>query len=191
MDKERKLDSRVARTKAAIRRAYLKLLGQKDVDAITVTDVAQRASVDRKTIYNYYAGTAAILDDLENELVHAVSGMIRDDEIGAFLHDPLGFLQAVTKAFDRNDPQALLVKNKRSRVLDKLGASLKTRVSLFLAEYIEPSRRQFSALYAEFITSGVVSVYRDWLRGGRVQPLEEIARQVRQLSEGSMASFLL
>jgi len=189
--KMRKADSRIPRTRAAIRQAFLDLLGSKDVDDITVTDIAQQASLDRKTIYNYYAGTAAILDDLENELVNAVTAMIHDEDLKRVLSDPFGFLDAVTRAFDQRDPEEVLVKNRRSRVLDKLGTSLKTRVSAFLSEHVVPAKRQFSALYAEFLTSGVVSVYRGWLAGGRTQSLEEIARQVRQLLDGSMASFLL
>ena len=61
MRRKRKADSRIPRTRAAIRKAYLGLLGQKDAADITVTDVAQAAALDRKTIYNYYPSVSAII----------------------------------------------------------------------------------------------------------------------------------
>ena len=68
--KKRKADSRIPRTRAAIRKAYLGLLGQKEASEITVTDIAQEAALDRKTIYNYYASPAAILEELEDEVFY-------------------------------------------------------------------------------------------------------------------------
>ena len=193
MKLQRKADSRIPRTRAAIRRAYLELLGQKDVDAITVTDIASAASLDRKTIYNYYASAAAILDELENELVEKVSGVLRDSDFAHWRSDPFGYLDAVTRAFDLNAELSapLLQKNRRSRVLDKLADTLSERVGEYLRQYILPARRPFARLYADFLTSGVVSVYREWLAHGRAQSLEEIARQVRQLLEAGIASLLV
>ena len=122
MKKERKCDSRVARTKAAIRRAYLKLLGQKDGGTITVTDIAEAADVDRKTVYNYYEGVTAIRDELEDELVRLVAKAIGEADLERCPRDPLGFLQAVTNAFAAHDELTvpLMRKSKYSQVLQKL-----------------------------------------------------------------------
>ena len=192
MKLQRKADSRIPRTRAAIRKAYLGLLAQKDADAITVTDVAQAASLDRKTIYNYYASASAILDELENELVAKVCGAIRDSDFSRWLSDPFGYLDAVTRAFDRNTDLSapLLTRPRRTRVLDKLTECVSEQVLSFLNERVSPAKRPFTRLYAEFWTNGVASVYRDWIANGRVQPLEEVARQVRQLLESGISALI-
>ena len=80
MRKKRQADRRVAKSKAAIRAAYLHLMQTKDASEITVTDIAQQADVDRKTVYNYYEGTEAILEELENELVARVGTMFSEND---------------------------------------------------------------------------------------------------------------
>lgn len=192
MKLHRKADSRIPRTRAAIRNAYLGLLTEKDAAAITVTDVAAAASLDRKTIYNYYASATAILDELENELVGKVGGMLREMDFAGWLRDPFGFLDAVTRAFDAHEELTtpLVKRNKSSHVLDKLRTAVSERVGTTLSECIAPAKRQYARLYADFLTSGIVTVYREWLARGRKQPLEEIARQIQQLLDGSLSTFI-
>ena len=191
--KKRKADSRIPRTRAAIRKAYLGLLGQKEASEITVTDIAQEAALDRKTIYNYYASPAAILEELEDDLVHTVGNAVSDTAYLSGGDDPFGFLQAVTNAFNANDDLTtpLLKKNKSSRVLDKLAAMVSVRFGASLEKRIKPSKKRYAKLYAEFLTSGIVSVYRDWIEAGMQQSLEEISKQVTLLVRGGMTSFIV
>ena len=192
MRRKRKADSRIPRTRAAIRKAYLGLLGQKDAADITVTDVAQAAALDRKTIYNYYPSVSAILEELENELVHTVDGVVHESDFSRCEGDPFGFLQAITNAFNAHDELAtpLLKKNKTSHVLDQLAALISVRVDGFLGKRVEPSKRPYTKLYADFLTSGIVSVYRDWINAGMQQSLEEISKQVKLLIRSGVTSFI-
>ena len=191
--KKRKADSRIPRTRAAIRKAYLGLLGQKEASEITVTDIAQEAALDRKTIYNYYASPAAILEELEDDLVHTVGNAVSNTAYLSGGDDPFGFLQAVINAFNANDDLTtpLLKKNKSSRVLDKLAAMVSVRFGASLEKRIKPSKKRYAKLYAEFLTSGIVSVYRDWIEAGMQQSLEEISKQVTLLVRGGMTSFIV
>lgn len=185
MSTPRKTDSRVLRTKAAIRGAYLSLLGQKNADMITVTDVASAADVDRKTVYNYYDGSGAILDELENELVSSVSTMFRGSDFVRFARDPFGLLDAVTRAFDSHpdlsDP--LVRNNKNSNVLSKLAEKFSAQLTPALKAQLQPQMQKYARLYADFLSNGICSVYRDWILGGMQQSLEEIAGQLRVMTD--------
>src|SRR5215467_15560421 len=65
-------DRRVRRTQAALQRALIDLVGERDLSQISVADVADRADVSRSTFYDHYtdvhelAETActSMLDDL-------------------------------------------------------------------------------------------------------------------------------
>ena len=102
-------------------------------------------------------------------------------------------MQAVTNAFNANDDLTtpLLKKNKSSRVLDKLAAMVSVRFGASLEKRIKPSKKRYAKLYAEFLTSGIVSVYRDWIEAGMQQSLEEISKQVTLLVRGGMTSFIV
>ena len=183
---QKRPDSRVLKTKAAIRDAYLRLLEQKDADLITVTDVALAADVDRKTIYNYYVGSDAILDELENELVSSVSTSIREKDLIRFIRDPFGFLDVITRAFDSqpNLSYPLIQKSKASMVFSKLAERFSAQLAPVLKKQLHPQKQPYAKLYADFLSSGIVSVYRDWVINGMQQPLEEISRQLRILTGG-------
>lgn len=48
---DQKTDKRVIKTKHAIYKAFVELLNEKDINQITITDVAKRANINRKTFY--------------------------------------------------------------------------------------------------------------------------------------------
>ena len=67
--RDRKEDRRVRRTRTNIRRAFLELLDEKNYTQITVTELAERADINRKTFYAYYTGMEDLLFDMEKEIL--------------------------------------------------------------------------------------------------------------------------
>ena len=53
MSSPEKTDLRVIKTKKAIRNAFAELLSEKDIQKITIKDIADTAVINRKTFYNY------------------------------------------------------------------------------------------------------------------------------------------
>ena len=49
-----KSDPRIRKTRSAIRGAFIRLMQEKDFDAITVKDIAECAQINRKTFYAHY-----------------------------------------------------------------------------------------------------------------------------------------
>ena len=66
---QKKEDRRVVRTKKAIRSAFAELLSEKDYNDITVTDIAERADINRKTFYLHYTSLDDLVDEIEHEMV--------------------------------------------------------------------------------------------------------------------------
>ena len=63
----KKQDRRIIKSKKAIKKAFMSILATKDINDITIKNIADLADVDRKTVYNYYNGTYEILNEIENE----------------------------------------------------------------------------------------------------------------------------
>ena len=78
VETKKRQDRRVQRTKKSIRNAFLHLLADKDLEKISVKEIADCADVDRKTVYNYYNGVYDILDDLESDLAHDFENAIEN-----------------------------------------------------------------------------------------------------------------
>jgi len=69
-------DPRVLRTRQLIREAFSVLLQKKEFDAITIKDIAQRATINRATFYAHYEDKYALMDDITTL---ALENMIPED----------------------------------------------------------------------------------------------------------------
>ncbi|MGH2520899.1 MAG: TetR/AcrR family transcriptional regulator [Anaerolineales bacterium] len=59
---EKKVDPRVKRTRQWLQQALLDLMAEKNFEAITVQDIAERASVNRVTFYAHFTDKYALLE---------------------------------------------------------------------------------------------------------------------------------
>jgi AcrR family transcriptional regulator len=70
------------RTRELIAGAALELFLERGFDAVTIADVAQRADVDVKTIYNYFGSKADLFYHRLEELQESLLAAIREREAG-------------------------------------------------------------------------------------------------------------
>ncbi|MFP8907952.1 MULTISPECIES: TetR/AcrR family transcriptional regulator [Streptomyces] len=64
-----RVDPRVLRTRALLREAALAIAAERDVDSMTIADIAERATVNRATVYQHYRDRdALLLDAMEEEV---------------------------------------------------------------------------------------------------------------------------
>lgn len=68
----RESDKRVIRTKKAIKGALFRIMETKDLTDITISELADEASVNRRTFYTHYNSITEILDEIEAELIVAM-----------------------------------------------------------------------------------------------------------------------
>ncbi|MGW4796820.1 TetR/AcrR family transcriptional regulator [Nonomuraea sp. NPDC004297] len=75
---EEHADPRVRRTQAALRATLIELVQHRDLSAISVADVAERAGVSRSTFYDHYRDVhelaAAACTAMIDELIEAIPG---------------------------------------------------------------------------------------------------------------------
>jgi AcrR family transcriptional regulator len=65
----KRVDPRVQRTRALLRAAVLELATEREPDAITIAQVAERATINRATVYQHYRDREELLlDAMESEL---------------------------------------------------------------------------------------------------------------------------
>ncbi|MBT2758056.1 TetR/AcrR family transcriptional regulator [Mesobacillus foraminis] len=62
-----KVDRRIAKSQKAIKKAVIELMSEKSFDAITIQDIADRANVNRGTIYLHYTDKYDLLDKMIEE----------------------------------------------------------------------------------------------------------------------------
>lgn len=71
-----KIDRRQARTKQLLHKALMQLIDEKGIDGITVTDVANRADVNRGTFYLHYRDVPDMMDQIKEEVFSSIQRIV-------------------------------------------------------------------------------------------------------------------
>ena len=176
------MDRRVIRTKKAIRNAFAQLLSVKELDDITVKDIAELADINRKTFYNYYSGVHMILEETENEIVEDFEAAIRDLPPDKLVREPyllFSRLSAIINA-DIDFYEPLMKVNRSSSLIAKVSEMLKQKVRESYAAFSRIDAETFNIM-VDFTFSGLFSVYQSWFNSERRQSIGEISRTLSTL----------
>lgn len=176
------MDRRVIRTKKAIRNAFAQLLSVKELDDITVKDIAELANINRKTFYSYYSGVHMILEETENEIVEDFEAAIRDLPPDKLVREPyllFSRLSAIINA-DIDFYEPLMKVNRSSRLIAKVSEMLKQKLRESYAAFSRVGEETFNIM-VDFTFSGLFSVYQSWFNSERRQSIGEISRTLSTL----------
>lgn len=149
-----------------LEKSFLQLLSEKPYEKITVTDVTAAADLNRGTFYAHFESMDALRDQVFDELTKTLSALI-DRAIGAsFIEDPQPVLTEIGRYLEAN--RELLQRLMESKTLEPFLQSLRASLSEHIHAYLtkaDPSEAQRSVLVADYLSYGMLGVYRAWLMG--------------------------
>ena len=76
-------DKRVIRTKKAIKAALFRIMEEKDISSISISELTQEANVNRRTFYTHYRNITDILDEIEGNLVQSLGKLVKGIDLKA------------------------------------------------------------------------------------------------------------
>ena len=184
-------ERRVRKTKRAIRNAFAALLAEKDVNQITVKDIADRADINRKTFYNHYRGVYQVMDEIENNIVDDFDLMLREASGSIDLRNPAMIYEKLTQLLQKDIDfyGNLLCMNGNNSLRDKLFSQLKAHALVSMQSRL-PIAQQELELGIHFTFSGLMSVYQHWFQSDRTLSLDELTKTVSRLSFYGVSDFL-
>ena len=185
------IDRRVVKTKRAIKEAFAKLLTQKDINDITISDIAAEANINRKTFYNYYGGIYEVVGEIEDDIVRLIDKEVTGIGFQNSLQSPYLIFEKLTKVIktDTDFFGYLLGMNANVSLERKIADLLKSKFKMFVLQDVEISELRLN-LMAEFIISGMVAVYRRWFNSDRSEPIETISKEMQLLAFEGLNGFL-
>ena len=169
----RRSDLRVIKTKRSIHTAFAELLTEKDMDDITVTDIACRAMINRKTFYNNYRGVYELVDELENEIVRTFDAAMREID---FVENPYAVFVKLTDIInsDMDFYGALLRSSRNAGLIHKIRLTLQSKAQERFESRFDVPHERLSVML-DYAVSGMVAVYQSWFNSERRQSIEEIS----------------
>ncbi len=170
-------DKRVIRTKKAIKAALFKIMENKDISAITISELTAEANVNRRTFYTHYRNLTDILNEIEGDLVAALKELVDKFDENEFETSTynlfLGLDRLITVDFDyyfhlvRVDMRGMLMSRLKNVIkisADSLVGSLSHKPG------------SDAAVVSAFIVGGFFNTYLEWHNKPGDMPIERHAQ---------------
>jgi AcrR family transcriptional regulator len=149
---ERRPDPRVARTQKLIRDAFTSLLGEKTFEAVSVQDIAERATVNRATFYAHYPDKFALAESMIRE--DAATRLLEGDPLKEA--DTRKLLLAVAK-----NVFAYVASHRECRIDRDFEIQLAKAMEIELGAFLQPTFEHCTAL---LVASALVGSAMNWRR---------------------------
>lgn len=174
-----KVDRRIAKSQVAIKKAVTELMAEKSFDDITIQDIADRADVNRGTIYLHYTDKYDLLDKMieehiENlrELCQSASEMtFQEGNYVWYEYFESNYLFFSTMLASKGAPYF------RSRFLDLVVEEYRAEMD----EEIEKNEGLNEEVILQFFGSAVVGSVEWWFKNGMPLPARDMAEQTGAL----------
>lgn len=177
-------DLRVIKTRRNIRGALIELMREKELGAISVSELSMRAMINRKTFYRHYRTVNDVVTELENEILSEFSDILKSAnksvlDVGSVFREISGLITKRKELFDLMKINPDIFNN------GKIKAMLRRTLEVSLKNINALSDENTLSAVSEFMVSGVLALYAGWFDGGCSGDLEFLTNiSVKMVTEG-------
>lgn len=175
----KKMDRRVEKTKHAIKEAYFGILMEGRGKKLTITEIARRANIDRKTFYLHYGSVEDIIREFTKEKVEEIVRSLKEVIVFEDSFRIKQVFERLNKAVYENlEVFEFLSKNKEyDYFIEQMRKMLVQIVVESGGKYFSMQENELK-FYAEFFVSGIISAYTFWLSTGMPISIDEMSDNV-------------
>lgn len=150
-----------------IRTAFAKLLNEKDINRITVSDIVREADICRGTFYSYYLDVFDLYEQVEKECINDIVAFIEEEGITDFLENPKKSIDRFISYVNRNREyyRLLLLSTGVDEFSKRLSALFAERLLDEISVYSNILSRPEIMVYLSFLATAVKGVLLQWISG--------------------------
>lgn len=183
-------DLRIVKTRTNIKNSLIDLLAEKNVSKITVTELAEKAMINRKTFYRHYNTVQDVVDDINYDMINdVISHAKKSDRDGNNLVNQLNFI-GLSIVENKEQINKIL---KNSPEVFGSGRSvelLKRFVEVSIRPVLNFKNETKLKYLVEFVVSGFISVYVRWFNDGCAESAEKLADAVNEFVLGALSEYV-
>lgn len=180
------------RSRRFIRNAFMELLREKTFDKITVTDIVNRADINRSTFYAHYSDVKSLVEEIQKEVIERSIALVKGINFLELLNSPRPFLRNLMEIANENR-ELYMVLGKwalSNNQLEQIKVIL-VQKAMELSEIPAEIRTQKNfEIRVNFFIGGIVNVYQQYLMGTLVTTDEEIVADIAELIKSSSHTIL-
>lgn len=177
------MDKRVQKTRASIREAYISLLMEKKSLKMTVTELARRADIDRKTFYLHYDTTDDVLKDCNQQVIQKLLKILQEQNFFSEVFNTACLYSAMNQVVSEQIDffRHIAMMECADSFWEQSKEALAVGVSDIYKEKVNISQEALS-LYSRFVLTGTIEIYREWLKGNLSFTLDELGKLTSEVA---------
>lgn len=183
-------DLRIVKTRTNIKNSLIDLLAEKNVSKITVTELSEKAMINRKTFYRHYHTVQDVVDDINYDMINdVISHAKKSDRDGNNLVNQLNFI-GISIVENKEQINKIL---KNSPEVFGSGRSvelLKRFIEVSIRPVLNFKNETKLKYLVEFVVSGFISVYVRWFNDGCAESSGKLADAVNEFVLGALSEYV-
>lgn len=180
------MDKRVIRTKNSIKTAYMQLTLANEAGKLTVSDVANKAGINRSTFYLHYEDIASIERDIDKEFAEVIEKCVEDFDISDVYGSIYNVFNFLTSSLDRETVKKNYIINstESKNVLLKLKHTIVEKVAQAIVSAFPDADANELTIPLTYASAGIVDSYAQWSKSTENKvTLDELIRKVSAITE--------
>lgn len=181
-------DLRVQRTINNIYRAFEELICEKDYSKITVTELARRAEINKKTFYRYYETLDDLLAELQarysQEYLKEIEHLQYPRDLEKSVETFFRFSAKQGKAYDRITSSTGYTGIRQQMINQVMNKTWGNSI-----EFNRMNDWQKQVLL-NFIEQTGLTIYQHWVAEDRKEPLDDVIKEAQALMRGGVEKYL-
>ncbi len=179
------IDRRIVKTKASIKNAFMLLMVKKQLNKISVSDVAAKAQINRSTFYLHYSDVPAVLTDIENEIAEEIENCIKDFDISDIYGSVFKMFNYLTNLISNDEPLKSFLTHSTNHdyIVSRMKNILADKTTEIVTAAFPAAKTRLIKYPIIFAASGVIDCYINWCNE-REKRSDEISLEnmIRQIS---------
>jgi AcrR family transcriptional regulator len=188
--KELKPSRKTHYTRMALRSSLVDLMAQKPITRITITELCEKADINRTTFYAHYKDQYDLLRQMEEETIADFEAMLTKYENKYSKKETLQMLEEMLRyiANNSNSIQVLLSENGDVYFQKRLFRRFlyRKQVLAYFTEVSQDTETKFPNEMLEyhsfFVINGAIGVIQYWLKNNMNIPATELAKMLVNLT---------
>lgn len=171
------------RSKKLIKSALIELLKVRPLDKITVTNIVEKAELNRGTFYAHYADINMLIQSIEDEVADSLYRLLADAENHDPLENPLPMFLKISRYLEQNKELIIVLMGSQSTNLFIVQLPELIARHLISSDDIDEDVRGSDSFKERcyFYAGGAVNLYMAWFRGTVSGSLEDVAYRLADI----------
>lgn len=185
-----KTNRKVKYTKMVLKESFIKLLKEKPISRITVTEICEKADINRATFYAHYNDPYDLLKHIEQELVDDINRYLENYSFHESNPESLQLMEKIFEYIKENcELCSILLSESGDRNFQKEVLMIVQKQCIQVWTTKKSVNKDVAEYLYSYATNGSIGIILKWLQNGMDRSTHEMAQLIIKLTDKGLSAF--